>query len=187
MTGKEEEGKDKGKDKEKKKKGKDKDNGKSKASSCALATEVLLILKWGGDLTPLGRKQAESLGATFRHNNYPTSDGGGVLRLHATYRHDLKVKASDEGRVMKTAAAFAKGLLDLEGQLTPILTSLVTVEDKGSSGGEQQMLDRGGNFELKEEMEICKRRMDLLQVRVGVGGGGRYVWKYGLRCVYDSL
>jgi hypothetical protein len=31
--------------------------------------------------------------------------------LHATYRHDLKIKASDEGRVMKTAAAFTKGLL----------------------------------------------------------------------------
>ena len=26
------------------------------------ATQVLLILKWGGDLTPLGRKQAEELG-----------------------------------------------------------------------------------------------------------------------------
>lgn len=31
-----------------------------------LATEILLILKWGGDLTPLGREQAESVGARFR-------------------------------------------------------------------------------------------------------------------------
>ena len=88
--------------------------------------EVLLILKWGGDLTPMGRTQAENLGAEFRKNMYPDPDGGGVLRLHATYRHDLKIRASDEGRVMKTAAAFAKGLLDLEGNLTPILVSLVS-------------------------------------------------------------
>ena len=48
---------------------------------------------------------------------YPDPSGGGVLRLHATYRHDLKIKASDEGRVMKTAAAFTKGLLELEGRV----------------------------------------------------------------------
>ena len=41
----------------------------------------------------------------------------GVLRLHATYRHDLKIYASDEGRVQMTAAAFAKGFLDLEGRM----------------------------------------------------------------------
>jgi inositol hexakisphosphate/diphosphoinositol-pentakisphosphate kinase len=34
--------------------------------------------------------------------------GGGILRLHSTFRHDLKIKASDEGRVLKTAAAFTK-------------------------------------------------------------------------------
>ena len=32
----------------------------------------------------------------------------GLLRLHSTYRHDLKIYASDEGRVQMTAAAFAK-------------------------------------------------------------------------------
>lgn len=86
-------------------------------------------------------------------------EGGGVLRLHATYRHDLKIKASDEGRVMKTAAAFAKGLLELEGQLTPILASLVTVEEKNS-----QMLDRGDNIEVKADMDQCKKRLDHIQV-----------------------
>ena len=57
----------------------------------------------------------------------------GVLRLHATYRHDLKIYSSDEGRVQITAAAFAKGLLDLEtsnNQLTPILASLVNKDAK---------------------------------------------------------
>ena len=49
----------------------------------------------------------------------------GLLRLHSTYRHDLKIYSSDEGRVQMTAAAFVKGFLDLEGELTPILASLV--------------------------------------------------------------
>ncbi|RYG68348.1 histidine-type phosphatase [archaeon] len=147
----------KGKDKDgKDKDGKDKD-GKEK--KYRMATEILIILKWGGDLTPLGREQAENLGAKFRTEHYPESDNGGVLRLHATYRHDLKIKASDEGRVIKTAAAFTKGLLALEGQLTPIISSLVTMEEKN-----RQMLDRGGNFEMKEEMDRCKEHLNLLQV-----------------------
>ena len=63
------------------------------------------------------------LGARCRNLLYPGEDDG-VLRLHASYRHDLKIYTSDEGRVQMTAAAFAKGFLDLEGQLTPILASL---------------------------------------------------------------
>ena len=79
--------------------------------------------------------------------------------MHATYRHDLKIYASDEGRVMKTAAAFTKGLLELEGNLTPILASLVTVEEKN-----RQMLDKGGNDEIKDDMDRCKEHMaQLLQ------------------------
>jgi inositol-hexakisphosphate/diphosphoinositol-pentakisphosphate 1-kinase len=89
---------------------------------------------------------------------YPDpASGGGVLRLHATYRHDLKIKASDEGRVMKTAAAFTKGLLELEGNLTPILASLVTVEEK-----DRKMLDKGGNDEIKDDMDRCKEHMSSL-------------------------
>ena len=39
---------------------------------------------------------------------YASLPGSGFLRLHSTYRHDLKVYASDEGRVQMTAAAFTK-------------------------------------------------------------------------------
>uniref|UniRef100_A0A1A8C4M4 Inositol hexakisphosphate and diphosphoinositol-pentakisphosphate kinase n=1 Tax=Nothobranchius kadleci TaxID=1051664 RepID=A0A1A8C4M4_NOTKA len=92
---------------------------------------LLLVLKWGGELTPVGRVQAEELGRAFRcmypggQGDYAGFPGCGLLRLHSTYRHDLKIYASDEGRVQMTAAAFAKGLLALEGELTPILVQMV--------------------------------------------------------------
>ena len=82
----------------------------------AEVTELQLIMKWGGVLTHLGRRQAQELGYIYRMAMYPRSaDGGGLLRLHSTYRHDLKIYSSDEGRVQTSAAAFTKGLLDLEG------------------------------------------------------------------------
>lgn len=86
---------------------------------------LLLILKWGGELTPAGRVQAEELGRIFRCMYPGGNQGLGLLRLHSTYRHDLKIYASDEGRVQMTAAAFTKGLLALEGELTPILFQMV--------------------------------------------------------------
>jgi len=85
--------------------------------------EAQLVIKWGGVLTTAGREHAEQMGRSFRERLYPGTDG--LLRLHSTYRHDLKIYSSDEGRVQVTAAAFAKGLLDLEGHLTPILVSLI--------------------------------------------------------------
>lgn len=93
-------------------------------------SEILMILKWGGDLTETGKRQGEELGKSFRNKLYPVEEGG-LLRLHSTFRHDLKIFTSDEGRVQMTAAAFAKGFLELEGDLTPILVSLVTTLDKG--------------------------------------------------------
>ncbi|KAK4281036.1 hypothetical protein QN277_012576 [Acacia crassicarpa] len=111
--------------------------------------EALMVLKYGGVLTHAGRMQAEELGRYFRNNIYP-GEGTGLLRLHSTYRHDLKIYSSDEGRVQMSAAAFAKGLLDLEGQLTPILVSLVS---KDSS-----MLD--GLENASNEMEEAKARLN---------------------------
>ena len=75
---------------------------------------LLMILKWGGELTPAGMDQAEELGKAFRciypggAGEYGSLPGSGFLRLHSTYRHDLKVYASDEGRVQMTAASFIK-------------------------------------------------------------------------------
>lgn len=34
-------------------------------------SELMLILKWGGDLTKLGEAQAERLGAKFTQTMYP--------------------------------------------------------------------------------------------------------------------
>lgn len=109
-------------------------NGRPRRSSseddCAREPSLVLILKWGGELTPAGRVQAEDLGRCFRRlypasGDYSGPQGLGLLRLHSTFRHDLKIYASDEGRVQMTAGAFAKGFLALEGELTPILFQMV--------------------------------------------------------------
>ncbi|XP_065883537.1 inositol hexakisphosphate and diphosphoinositol-pentakisphosphate kinase 2-like isoform X2 [Dysidea avara] len=116
---------------------------------------LLMILKWGGELTPAGRQQAEELGKVFRciypggAGEYGSLPGSGFLRLHSTYRHDLKVYGSDEGRVQMTAAAFVKGLLDLEGSLPPILFHLVKRDNK--------LLDNA--FMAEEAMTRAKKRL----------------------------
>jgi len=71
-----------------------------------------------------------------------------LLRLHSTYRHDLKIYSSDEGRVQMSAAAFAKGLLDLEGQLTPILVSLVSKDSSMLDGLEDASIEM-------DEAKVC--------------------------------
>jgi len=119
------------------------------------ACRVQLILKWGGALTPLGEAQAKWLGESLRHDLYPDPNGGGVLRLHSTFRHDLKIKTSDEGRVMKTAAAFTKGMLELEGSLIPILVSLVE-----SKKTDVEMLEQSGNKEVEMELSKCKKELN---------------------------
>uniref|UniRef100_A0A673CKH9 Inositol hexakisphosphate and diphosphoinositol-pentakisphosphate kinase n=1 Tax=Sphaeramia orbicularis TaxID=375764 RepID=A0A673CKH9_9TELE len=95
---------------------------------------LLLVLKWGGGVDPRRQSPGGGAGRAFRCmypevkvrvGDYAGFPGCGLLRLHSTYRHDLKIYASDEGRVQMTAAAFAKGLLALEGELTPILVQMV--------------------------------------------------------------
>lgn len=77
-------------------------------------TEVILVLKWGGVLTELGVKHACQLGAHFRRHMYPASgDGAGLLRLHATFRHDLKIRTSDEGTFGASPHHFDLSLQDV--------------------------------------------------------------------------
>lgn len=52
---------------------------------------------------------------------------------------------------MKTAAAFAKGFLELEGDLTPILVSLVSKESSKNSS--VMMLDPSGNKDITKDMD----------------------------------
>ena len=62
---------------------------------------------------------------------YAGALGLGLLRLHSTYRHDLKIYASDEGRVQMTAAAFAKGLLALEVLVIPLYFLIIILSITG--------------------------------------------------------
>ncbi|KAF8823127.1 histidine acid phosphatase superfamily protein, partial [Cardiosporidium cionae] len=86
-------------------------------------SRCMVVAKWAGQITYIGELQAEDLGKHCRASLYP-GDSTGLLRLHSTFRHDFKIYSSDEGRCQITSAAFTKGFLDLEGELTPILVSL---------------------------------------------------------------
>jgi len=142
------------------------DGGAAPPASREVAVEALFILKWGGELTALGEAQAEYLGAKFRNSLYPGDEvGGGVLRLHSTYRHDLKIYSSDEGRVQTTAAAFTKGFLDLEGALPPILASLVS-KDKSATA----MLDdtnEQGRLGMDRSKAVISRLLNCPQTTAG--------------------
>lgn len=79
----------------------------------------------------------------------------GLLRLHSTFRHDLKIYASDEGRVQMTAAAFAKGLLALDGELAPILVQMV------KSANTNGLLDNDADS-TKEQQKVKETLHELL-------------------------
>ena len=120
-----------------------------------IITKALMILKWGGFLTHTGSSQAKILGETFRVRLYPTSDDekNGLLRLHSTYRHDLKCYSADEGRCLKTAANFLAGLLQIEGNIIPIITSMVTSDEKNN-----KLLDMSSD-EIHEIKSKIKKKL----------------------------
>lgn len=126
------------------------------------------MVKWGGELTAAGRQQAEQLGRAFRciypggDGNYGKNPGLGLLRLHSTYRHDLKIYASDEGRVQMTAAAFAKGFLALEGELPPILVQMV------KSANTNGLLDNDNDCHQYQQM--VKKRIKKVMSYKGIWG-----------------
>ncbi|NXJ99046.1 VIP2 kinase, partial [Corythaixoides concolor] len=112
---------------------------------------LLLVLKWGGELTPAGRKNVCLVGD---YAGFPKKK---KKRLHSTYRHDLKIYASDEGRVQMTAAAFAKGLLALEGELTPIK------KKKKKSANMNGLLDSDSEKKKKSQHRVKARLHEILQ------------------------
>lgn len=83
------------------------------------------------------------------------NSSGGLLRLHSTYRHDLQTYASEEGRCLKTAAAFLKGLLALDGALAPILASMVRNDDESKT-----MLD--DSTRAQEQLDKIKVQLEKL-------------------------
>ncbi|KAG5112215.1 hypothetical protein JHK82_035484 [Glycine max] len=82
--------------------------------------EALMVLKYGGVLTHAGRKQEKVQGffASIVHT-VMISRFTALMRVVCSHFFMTHIK-------QMSAAAFAKGLLDLEGQLTPILVSLVS-------------------------------------------------------------
>ncbi|CAF1164848.1 unnamed protein product [Adineta ricciae] len=138
-----------------------KSSSEDEASDIPSQPSLLLVVKWGGQLTQTGKSQAEALGKAFR-KMYPGGQGAGgdrpdvgLLRLHSTFRHDLKIYASDEGRVQMTAAAFAKGLLALDGELAPILVQMV------KSANTNGLLDNDVDS-TKEQQKVKQALHDLL-------------------------
>ena len=122
-------------------------------------TKILIILKWGGFLTHAGIDQARILGETFRVTLYPSSEDeqNGLLRLHSTYRHDLKCYSADEGRCLKTAASFLKGLLQLDGPIIPIISSMVTSDEDRN-----KLLDVSSDDILEFKHKIKKQMSEIL-------------------------
>ncbi len=90
-----------------------------------------MVLKWGGQLSYIGYQDALDMGKKMRVQRY--DDDHDFLSLFSSYKHDLKTYASDEGRCIKTAAAFLKGFLNISGGLAPILSSMVNFTKKAQS------------------------------------------------------
>lgn len=91
----------------------------------------------------------------MENKNEENEQNTGLLRLHSTYRHDLKCYTSDEGRCQKTAAAFLKGLLVLEGALPPILAVMVR-----NDGAVQEMLN--DNVSVADLLQRVKKQLSEL-------------------------
>ncbi|CAD7934187.1 unnamed protein product [Amoebophrya sp. A120] len=124
----------------------------SKPGLANRVTQIQVVAKWGGEITKVGREQAENLGCRLRMCLYPPNES--LLALHSTFRHNFKIYSSLEGRCQVTAAAFTKGFLDLVGDLTPILVSMVT-----TSRTAQELLDEPIP---KHSRELVKKKIDSL-------------------------
>lgn len=107
---------------------------------------VTVAIKWGGELTSLGIKDSEELGASFRSVQ-------GYEDLHVgSLRHDTKVYSSSEPRCQQTAAAFCKGFMQLStAALPPIIAALVRKDGWGTleAGGPSSSIVMGGGAAME--------------------------------------
>lgn len=85
---------------------------KEEGETVGAVKKVMIVLKWGGELSFYGYQDAIELGKKMRVERY---DDKNLLSLYSSYKHDVKTYSSDEGRCIKTAAAFLKGFLSIEG------------------------------------------------------------------------
>mmetsp|Transcript_74028 Transcript_74028/g.173658 ORF Transcript_74028/g.173658 Transcript_74028/m.173658 type:complete len:922 (+) Transcript_74028:67-2832(+) len=118
-------------------------------------------IKWGGELTLKGRSGSQESGKCFRERTFAGED---IAQLHTSLQHDIKIFSSREQRCLQTAAAFAKGLLSLNGALPSIVTELVnTLEDSewgGPSGVKEGRMSEWQNKPWEEVEELFGFRAD---------------------------
>ncbi|KAL0424328.1 UNVERIFIED_CONTAM: Inositol hexakisphosphate and diphosphoinositol-pentakisphosphate kinase VIP2 [Sesamum radiatum] len=99
-------------------------------------------------------EEAEELGRYFRNYMYP-GEGTGLLRLHSTYRHDLKIYSSDEGRVQVSLVSKDSSMLDgldnasieikeAKARLSEIITSGAKAVHNSGEPDEPWMVDGAG-------------------------------------------
>lgn len=56
-------------------------------------SKIMIVFKWGGELSTKGFNDAVELGKKMRMEKY--NDDQDFLSLHSSYRHDLKTYSSD--------------------------------------------------------------------------------------------
>jgi inositol hexakisphosphate/diphosphoinositol-pentakisphosphate kinase len=96
----------------------------------------------------------------------------GFIRSYSTFLNDFKIYASDEGRVKMTAAAFAKGLLALDGELPPILVQMVHstntncfLDNNVDSSGEKQKVKKALHDRLAKDRPFTEEDYDIVRER----------------------
>eukprot|EP00439_Symbiodinium_sp_Y106_P003189 s1672_g1.t1 len=123
-------------------------------------------IKWGGELTLKGRSGSQESGKCFRERTFAGEESSlqDIAQLHTSLQHDIKIFSSREQRCLQTAAAFAKGLLSLNGALPSIVTELVnTLEDSewgGPSGVKEGRMSEWQNKPWEEVEELFGFRAD---------------------------
>uniref|UniRef100_A0A8C5FCF7 Inositol hexakisphosphate and diphosphoinositol-pentakisphosphate kinase n=1 Tax=Gadus morhua TaxID=8049 RepID=A0A8C5FCF7_GADMO len=118
---------------------------------------LLLVLKWGGELTPAGRVQAEELGRAFRCM-YPGGQGSltncTLMIAHKSFLMGHRTYCKSRN----TNCPFGlQGLLALEGELTPILVQMV------KSANMNGLLDSDSDSLNSCQQKVKARLHDILQ------------------------